>query len=66
MEKPDVRVCRAPDLKRKMLQKHVTAQDRLGNPVGLRDIVNIDEGKLKGRSGTVKYIFRRALFLFSR
>jgi transcription elongation factor SPT5 len=118
-EKPDLRVCGLPDLKRKMDSKRASAQDgsecspspalptpgcvfgppsapalalaaltappspltppcsdspllpllllrAVRNEVSLNDIVEVFDGPLKGRSGTVKHIMRGFLFVQSR
>jgi transcription elongation factor SPT5 len=64
-EKPDVRVCRLHDLKRKADTRRNVAQDGSRNEVGAGDIVEVADGPLRGRSGTVKYIMRGFLFIKS-
>lgn len=66
MGKGDTRICRLPDLKRKMNNRRATAQDGARNEVSVNDIVSVEEGPLRGRSGTVKHIMRGFLFIQSR
>jgi len=63
-ERPDVRTCRLPDLKRKLLARMNTAQDMHMNPVSTDDMVKILEGPLKGKQATVLHVHRG--FLFAR
>ncbi len=42
------------------------AQDYMGKPIAVGDIVDLQDGKLKGRGGTVKYVVRGMLFLHVR
>ena len=65
-DSPDVRVCRLPDIKRKVVNRRASAIDGTRNEVNLGDIVEVFEGPLRGRSGTVKHIMRGALFIQSR
>ncbi|KAK9811747.1 hypothetical protein WJX72_009461 [[Myrmecia] bisecta] len=65
-EKPDIRLCRLPDIKRKMITRKAVTQDKWMNPVNVGDIVNVEEGILKGKSATVKHIMRGSLFLQTR
>lgn len=61
-ERPDIRTCKLPDLKRKLASRHNTAQDMNMNPVSANDIVNIQEGSLKGKQCTVHHVHRGFLF----
>ena len=63
---PDVRICRLPDMKRKIVNRRASAIDGSRNEVHLGDIVEIFEGPLRGKSGTVKHIMRGSLFIQSR
>lgn len=63
---PDVQVCRLPDMKRKIVNKRASAIDGTRNEVHLGDIVEVIEGPLRGKSGTVKHIMRGSLFIQSR
>jgi hypothetical protein len=63
-ERPEVRTCRLPDLKRKLLARMNTAQDMHMNPVSTDDMVKILEGPLKGKQATVLHVHRG--FLFAR
>jgi hypothetical protein len=127
-DKPDVRVCRLPDLKRKLNNRRASTQDRsesggvrralwwslvvsalsggkgggtpaleqvlqgptsaspppqrripahppthpssflppVGAEVNINDIIEVTDGPLRGKSGTVKYIVRGFLFVHSR
>ncbi|KAG7669634.1 hypothetical protein Ndes2437B_g05814 [Nannochloris sp. 'desiccata'] len=64
--KPDVRVCRLPDLKRKINNRRASAQDKARNEININDIVQVVEGPMHGRSGTVKHIMRGFIFIQSR
>ncbi len=63
---PDIRICRLPDIKRKVVNRRASAIDGTRNEVHLGDIVEVFEGPLRGRSGTVKHIMRGSLFIQSR
>ncbi len=64
---PDIRVCKPQDVKRKLFPNRATVtHDSAQNSVSSGDIVDIKEGPLKGRSGTVKYVHRMFLFLHSK
>ena len=63
---PDVRICRLPDIKRKVVNRRASAIDGTRNEVHLGDIVEVFEGPLRGRTGTVKHIMRGSLFIQSR
>lgn len=64
---PDVRVCRPADLKQKLMAPRMEAPDKFGNPINVRDLVDVKQGSyLEGKSGTVKYIWRGKLFLQSK
>ncbi|KAL4420140.1 hypothetical protein ABPG77_010356 [Micractinium sp. CCAP 211/92] len=65
-DKPDIRVCRLPDIKRKMNNRRASVKDGSGNDVGVNDAVDVVDGPLKGRSGTVRYIMRGFLFIQTR
>ncbi|PRW59844.1 transcription elongation factor SPT5-like protein 1 [Chlorella sorokiniana] len=65
-DKPDIRVCRLPDIKRKMNNRRASVKDGAGNDVNVNDAVDVVDGPLKGRSGTVKYIMRGFLFIQTR
>jgi len=64
--KPDVRVCRLPDVKRKINNRRASAQDKARNEININDIVQVIEGPMNGRSGTVKHIMRGFIFIQSR
>ncbi|GFR39839.1 hypothetical protein Agub_g334 [Astrephomene gubernaculifera] len=63
-DQPDVRLCRLTDIQRKVTfkQKPVT-QDQAGNQVREKDYVVIQTGRMKGRGGSVAYIWHGTLFL---
>ncbi|GIL82005.1 hypothetical protein Vretimale_1566 [Volvox reticuliferus] len=63
-DQPDVRLYRLTDIQRKITykQKPVT-QDQAGNQVREKDFVMIPSGRMKGRGGSVVYIWRGTLFL---
>lgn len=64
---PDVRVCKPQDVKRRLFPSRATVtHDRAQNSVSAGDIVEIKEGPLKDRSGTVKFVHRMFLFLHSK
>eukprot|EP00884_Botryococcus_braunii_P016048 jgi/Botrbrau1/3126/Bobra.0070s0099.1 len=64
---PSVRVCKPQDVKKKLFPSRSTVtHDRAQNSVSAGDIVDIKEGPLKDRSGTVKYVHRMFLFLHSK
>ncbi|KFM22733.1 Putative transcription elongation factor SPT5-like protein 1 [Auxenochlorella protothecoides] len=65
-EKPDVRVALLPDLKRKLNNRKAGAQDGARNEVAVGDIVEVVDGPLRGKNGTVRYVVRGFLFLQSR
>lgn len=65
-EKPNVRICRLPDLKRKINNRRATAIDGARNEVSVGDIAEILEGPLRQKSGTVKHIMRGFLFIQSK
>eukprot|EP00887_Chlorella_sp_A99_P006595 scaffold3.g6595.t1 len=65
-DKADVRTCRLPDIKRKMNSRRNTATDGGQNVVGVGDLVDVVDGPIKGRSGTVKHVMRGGLFIQSR
>ncbi|GAB4821977.1 hypothetical protein N2152v2_009023 [Parachlorella kessleri] len=65
-EKPDVRVCRLPDIQRKLLARRNVTQDAGRNEVNQNDIVDVVDGPLKGKSGTVRHVMRGILFIQSR
>ncbi|EFN50704.1 hypothetical protein CHLNCDRAFT_142577 [Chlorella variabilis] len=65
-DKPDIRVCRLPDIKRKMMNKRASVKDGAGNDVGVGDMVDVVDGPLKGRGGTVRYIMRGFVFVQTR
>lgn len=65
-DKPDIRTCRLPDLKRKIDSRRASTQDGARNEVNVNDIVEIVDGPLKGKSGTVRYIMRGFLFIQAR
>ncbi len=64
--KPDVRVCRLPDVKRKITNRRASAQDKARNEININDIVQVVEGPMNGRAGTVKHIMRGFIFIQSR
>ncbi|KAG2448985.1 hypothetical protein HYH02_005739 [Chlamydomonas schloesseri] len=63
-DQPDVRLCRLPDIQRKVVfkQKPIT-QDHGGNQVKEKDWVIILNGRMKERGGSVAFIWRGTLFL---
>ena len=65
-EKPDVRTVRLPDIKRKLFNRNAVANDRANNSVAPGDAVTLEDTRLRGRAGTVKYIHMGALFLHAR
>ncbi|KAK9820946.1 hypothetical protein WJX81_001276 [Elliptochloris bilobata] len=65
-EQPDVRTVRLPDIKRKLFNRNAVAKDRTNNSVALGDAVTLEDTRLRGRTGTVKYIHMGALFLHAR
>lgn len=65
-DKPDIRVCRLADIKRKMNNRRASVKDGSGNDVGVNDAVDVVDGPLKGRSGAVKFIMRGFLFIQTR
>lgn len=63
-DKPDIRVCRVPDLKRSIPQRLMRpTTDMNSAQVAVNDQVTIADGAFKGRAGTVKYIHRGMLFM---
>ena len=44
----------------------IAAQDATRKQIGVGDIVDITAGRVKGKSGTVKFIHRQGLFLHVR
>jgi transcription elongation factor SPT5 len=64
--KPDVRVCRLPDVKRKINNRRASAQDKARNEININDIIQVVEGPMNGRAGTVKHIMRGFIFIQSR
>jgi transcription elongation factor SPT5 len=64
--KPDLRVCRLPDVKRKINNRRASAQDKARNEININDIVQVVEGPMNGRAGTVKHIMRGFIFIQSR
>ncbi len=65
-EKPDVRTVRLPDIKCKLFSRNAVAKDRANNSVAPGDAVTLEDTRLRGRAGTVKYIHMGALFLHAR
>lgn len=65
-DRPEIKVCRLPDIKRKLNNRRNTAQDAHRNEISVNDVVDVKEGPLKGRSGTVQHIMRNFLFIRSR
>lgn len=65
-DNPKVRVCRLPDIKRKLDNRKFTAPDANGNSISVADIVTIKDGGFAGRSGTVKFVVRGSVFIQSR
>lgn len=65
-EAPDIRICRLPDIKRKVVNRRASAIDGTRNEVHIGDIVEVFEGPLRGRNGTVQHIMRGVLFFRSR
>eukprot|EP00854_Cymbomonas_tetramitiformis_P009613 gene9613-11391_t len=65
-DRPDVRVCRLPDIKKKISLRRNTAQDKNMAPVTADDIVDVPDGPLKGKTATVHHVFKGLLFAKSR
>lgn len=65
-ERADIRICRLPDLKRKIDSRRTGTQDGARNDVHVNDIVEVLDGVLKGKNGTVRHIMRGFLFIHSR
>lgn len=65
-DRPDIRICRLPDLKRKIDSRRTGTQDGARNDVHVKDIVEVLDGVLKGKNGTVRHIMRGFLFIQSR
>lgn len=65
-EQPDVRTVRLPDIKRKLFNRNAVAKDRGNNSIAPGDPVTLEDTRLRGRAGTVKYIHMGALFLHAR
>ncbi len=57
---------RLPDIKRKLFNRNAVAKDRSNNSVAPGDMVILEDTRLRGRSGTVKYIHMGAIFLHAR
>ena len=66
VDRPEVRVCRLPDLKRKILTRNATAPDRQMNTVAQDSIVTVQDGPLKLKKATVKHVQRGLLFCHCR
>ena len=69
LDVPDIRTARLVDIKRKLLPRATTTQDRAGNPVTAGDLVSVGGdggGRLAGRAATVRLAFRQHLFIHSR
>lgn len=63
-DKPDIRVCRLPDIKRSIPTHAMRpTTDQGSNQVAINDQVSVADGPLKGRVGIVKYIHRGMLFI---
>jgi transcription elongation factor SPT5 len=72
-ERPVLRTCELPDLKRKLASGAAsggppprgggTTPDANGNPVAAGDLVTLAEGAKSGRQGTVVAVVRQQLFL---
>ncbi|BDA45194.1 Transcription elongation factor SPT5 [Coccomyxa sp. Obi] len=62
VDQPMVRVCRAVDIKRKVTREG-SAMDSSHREIARDSVVDMMDGRLKGRSGTVKHIFKKQLFL---
>lgn len=65
-ERPDIRTCRQPDIQRKIMGATATAQDKVNNTVAKADIVSVEEGTLRGKSGSVLWCHRGFVFLHCR
>ncbi|GBF99267.1 hypothetical protein Rsub_11792 [Raphidocelis subcapitata] len=60
---PDVRVCRVGDIARKLLAARATTVDKGGATIGVGEAVEVVEGELRGKKGTVHAIARGHVFL---
>jgi transcription elongation factor SPT5 len=65
-DKPDVRICRLPDLKRKLTDKRGVVIDAARNEIRSGDIVEVIDGPLRGRNGTAQHVMRGYVFMQSR
>jgi transcription elongation factor SPT5 len=54
------------DIRRKIYDRNVIANDRDTNVISLKDIVRVVEGPFKGRQGPVEHINRGILFVLDR
>ena len=61
-----MRTVRLPDIKRKLFNRNAVAKDRGNNSVAPGDPVTLEDTRLRGRAGTVKFIHMGALFLHAR
>ena len=61
-----MRTVRLPDIKRKLFNRNAVAKDRGNNSIAPGDPVTLEDTRLRGRAGTVKYIHMGALFLHAR
>lgn len=65
VERPDIRVCKLPDIQKQLRIKGGSTQDVYGNSIRDTDLVTIMEGPHKGKQGTVAHIIRGYIFLKS-
>ena len=61
-----VQTVRLAEISGKRSSRFATALDSLGNQLQRDDVVNVHSGTHAGKQGTIKHIYRRHLFLFSR
>jgi transcription elongation factor SPT5 len=68
LERPEIRVCREPDMLRKVFSKNTTTTDKNSQRVKVGDFVSIVDGPaaFKGKGGAVEHIFRNSLFIKGR
>jgi len=66
-DRPEVRTCRQPDLKRRILGRKFTTPDAHGTPVGKDMMVSLVDGPFKGKRATVLHAAKGSvLFLQCR
>ncbi|KAI8472989.1 MAG: hypothetical protein J3K34DRAFT_519351 [Monoraphidium minutum] len=60
---PDVRVCKVADITRKLANTRATTVDRHGANISVSEAVEVVDGELKGKKGTVHAVVRGQVFL---